>query len=169
MRKTAIIGLVVLIIALVAFAVTYLNTVTSDTTRERVSQQSDPERGAVVAPTTPSAPSARPAKRVPAHFTTAPSAGSLAPSLAPERFTGRARDAYRAVREIPETIAQLPCYCYCDTNFNHKSLHSCFEDDHGSECRICIDEALLAYQLQKERNMTPAQIREQVIAKYGKW
>ena len=54
------------------------------------------------------------AKTIPAHFAVPPSKSSLGPTLNPESFTGITREAYRAVKEIPVTIAQLPCYCYCD-------------------------------------------------------
>src|SRR5215213_2919372 len=84
------------------------------------------------------------AKTVPAHFEVAPSKSSLGPTLNPESFTGITRDAYRAVKEIPVTIAQLPCYCHCDRGFGHKSLYSCFEDDHASHCDVCVREAVLA-------------------------
>jgi hypothetical protein len=105
--------------------------------------------------------------RVPAHFKTPPSKESLRPTLDPEQFTGPTRAAYMAVREIPQTIAQLPCYCYCDEGFGHKSLHSCFEDDHGAHCAVCVNEALLAYRMEKELKLTPAQIRERIIAQYS--
>src|SRR5215813_12874957 len=49
------------------------------------------------------------AQTIPAHFEVAPSKSSLGPTLEPEKFTGPTREAYRAVREIPVTIAQLPC------------------------------------------------------------
>jgi len=62
------------------------------------------------------------AKIVPAYYATAPNRASLGPTLAPEEFTGLTRDAYRAAREIPVTLAQLPCYCYCDRGMGHKSL-----------------------------------------------
>ena len=107
------------------------------------------------------------AQTIPAHFETPPSRASLGPTLPPERFTGLTRDAYRAVREIPVTIAQLPCYCHCDRGFGHKSLYSCFEDDHASHCAVCVNEALLALKLEKEQKLTPAQIREAIIAQYG--
>src|SRR5688572_18123706 len=61
----------------------------------------------------PQAPVSR-EKIVPAHYKTAPSRASLGPTLEPEKFTGLTRDAYRAVKQIPVTIAQLPCYCHCD-------------------------------------------------------
>ena len=104
-------------------------------------------------------------KRVPA-FEVAPVRANLAPTLDPERFTGMTRDAYRAVRQIPTTIAQLPCYCHCDEGFGHKSLYSCFEDDHAAHCAVCVNEALLALMLEKEQKLTPAQIRERIVAQY---
>ena len=107
------------------------------------------------------------AQAIPAHFEVAPSRASLAPTLAPEKFFGPAREAYRAVREIPVTIAQLPCYCHCDRGFGHKSLYSCFEDDHASHCAVCVNEALLALRLQKEEKLTPAQIRDRIVAQYS--
>jgi Protein of unknown function with PCYCGC motif len=107
------------------------------------------------------------AQTIPAHFEVAPSKSSLGPTLEPEKFTGLARDAYRAVREIPVTIAQLPCYCHCDKGFGHKSLYSCFEDDHAAHCAVCVNEALLALKLEKEKKLTPAQIRETIVAQYS--
>jgi hypothetical protein len=104
-------------------------------------------------------------KRVPA-FEVAPTRASLAPTLDPERFTGLTRDAYRAVRQIPVTIAQLPCYCHCDEGFGHKSLYTCFEDDHAAHCAVCVNEALLALKLEKDEKLNPAQIRERIVAQY---
>ena len=104
--------------------------------------------------------------RVPAYQSVAESK-SLGPTLAPDQFIGKTRTAYKVAKEIPATLAQLPCYCNCDKGFGHKSLHSCFEDDHASHCAVCVDEALLAYQLQKEQKMTPEQVREQIIEKYS--
>ena len=111
--------------------------------------------------------SATGAKTIPAYFQVAPSKSSLAPTLEPEKFTGPTRDAYRAVREIPVTIAQLPCYCHCDKGYGHKSLYSCFEDDHAAHCAVCVNEALLALKLEKEQKLTPAQIRETIVAQYS--
>ena len=111
--------------------------------------------------------SASGAHTIPAHFEVAPSKSSLGPTLAPEKFTGITRDAYRAVREIPVTIAQLPCYCHCDKGYGHKSLYSCFEDDHAAHCAVCVNEALLALKLEKEQKLTPAQIRETIVAQYS--
>ncbi len=107
------------------------------------------------------------AKTLPAHFDQAPSRSSLGPTLQPEQFTGLVRDAYRAVREIPQTIAQMPCYCHCDRGMGHKSLYSCFEDDHASHCAVCVNEALLALKLEREQKLSPAQIRDRIIEQFG--
>ena len=107
------------------------------------------------------------AKTVPAYFEVAPSKSNLGPTLDPNSFTGITRDAYRAAKEIPVTLAQLPCYCHCDEGFGHKSLYSCFEDDHASHCDVCVREALLALKLEKEQKMTPAQIRDTIVAQYS--
>lgn len=106
--------------------------------------------------------------RVPAYAKTAAEWKGLPPTLAPEQFPGKARMAYLAVREIPEVIAQLPCYCYCDEGHGHKSLHTCYVDTHAAQCAVCVEEALLAYALHKEAKLTPAQIRERIVAQYGK-
>ena len=116
--------------------------------------------------TTQTTPAAQSQVRVPA-FQTARSASDLPPTLQPEQFTGPTRDAYRVVKEIPETIAQLPCYCYCDSSIGHKSLHSCFEDTHASQCTVCVNEALIAYNLQKS-GMDPAKIREHIVKQYSR-
>ena len=104
--------------------------------------------------------------RVPAHYDTPPALSSLAPILPPGKFSGLTRDAYKAVGEIPQTIAQLPCYCHCDEGFGHKSLQSCFVDDHAAHCAICVEEALAAYKLHKQ-GLTAAQIRERIVAEYS--
>ncbi len=104
---------------------------------------------------------------VPAFEISAAALKNLAPTLAPEKFSGKQRLGYLAAKEIPQTLAQLPCYCHCDKGFGHKSLQTCFVDDHAAHCAICIDEALLALQLEKKEKLSPAQIRERIIAQYG--
>ena len=109
-------------------------------------------------------PASNAAAEVPAHYENPPR--TLPPTLAPEKFPGKTREAYQAAKDIPQTLAQLPCYCHCDRGMGHKSLHSCFEDDHAAHCDVCVNEAIMAYGMQKQ-GMTPAQIREQIIAKYS--
>ena len=104
--------------------------------------------------------------RVPAYHTTAPGVGMLQPTLSPELFTGNKRLAYQAAKDIPQILAQLPCYCHCDRGQGHKSLHSCFESEHGENCGICIGEALMAYNLHQNR-VSVSEIRKQIIDAYG--
>jgi hypothetical protein len=104
--------------------------------------------------------------RVPA-FMEASQVGNLPPTLPATNFTGKTREAYAAANEIPGTLAQLPCYCHCDQAFGHKSLQTCFVDDHAAQCAVCVDEALLAYRLQKEEKKTPEQVRQIIIEKYS--
>ncbi|HEV2860487.1 MAG TPA: CYCXC family (seleno)protein [Pyrinomonadaceae bacterium] len=103
----------------------------------------------------------------PAFITDAAQLKELKPTLPPERFQGMQRLGYIAAREIPQTLAQLPCYCHCDKGFGHKSLQSCFVDDHAAHCAVCIEEALLALRLQKQEGMSPEQVRQRIIAEYG--
>ena len=100
-------------------------------------------------------------------FMDASQVGDLPPTLPATNFTGKTREAYAAAKEIPGTLAQLPCYCHCDKAFGHKSLQTCFVDDHAAQCAVCVDEALLAYRLQKEEKKTPEQVRQIIIEKYA--
>ena len=106
-------------------------------------------------------------ERTPAYLKTAPALNNLRPTLPPELFKGNERLAYQAAKEIPQTLAQLPCYCHCDKGHGHQSLHSCFESEHGENCGICIGEALMAYNLEKRSKLNVVQIRERIIAAYG--
>jgi hypothetical protein len=107
-------------------------------------------------------------EEVPAFVTDAGALKSLQPTLSPALFYGKQREGYQVAKEIPRTLAQLPCYCHCDRGFGHKSLHSCFVDDHAAHCAICIDEALVAYRLEKEEKLKPEQIRARIIAQFSK-
>jgi Protein of unknown function with PCYCGC motif len=115
--------------------------------------------------TTPAVPEPT-APRVPA-FQSAVEAGNLPKTLPASQFVGKAREAYEVAKKIPGTLAQLPCYCECDRGFGHKSLHTCFVDDHASGCAVCVDEALLAYKLEKEQKLSPEQVREKIIEQYS--
>ena len=105
--------------------------------------------------------------RVPAYYATAPGLGVLQPTLSPELFTGNTRLAYQAAKDIPQILAQLPCYCHCDRGQGHKSLYSCFESEHGQNCGICIGEALMANNLHKQ-GISAGEIRKEIIGAYGK-
>ena len=111
--------------------------------------------------------SAAPKVRIPAHFTEAPPLASLGPTLSPGQFTGVVKQAYQVAKDIPQTLAQLPCFCDCDKSIGHKSLHSCYEDEHAVGCGICLESALIASDL-KRQGIGDAEIRDRLIAKYSK-
>jgi hypothetical protein len=158
--------LIVGIVVLAVVAVLIVSSAGKDQTTSTATHTT-PTNQSIPAHNHPADTSASGANTVPAFFQVAPSKSSLAPTLAPEKFTGPTRDAYRAVREIPVTIAQLPCYCHCDKGFGHKSLYSCFEDDHAAHCAVCVNEALLALKLEREQKLSPAQIRETIVAQFS--
>ena len=106
------------------------------------------------------------ASAIPAHYEVAPATAELGPVLPASQFVGKTREAYQAAKQIPTLLAQMPCYCHCDRGMGHKSLHSCFEDDHAAHCATCVDEALMTYELQK-RGLSPKQIRDKIIAEFS--
>ena len=74
--------------------------------------------------------------------------------------------AYRMAAKIPAVLHQQPCYCRCDREMNHNSLHSCFEGTHGAACSTCMKEAVFSYQ-ETKKGRTPAQIRAEI--EKGAW
>jgi hypothetical protein len=54
------------------------------------------------------------------------------PTLSPQMFNGKVRQAYAIARTIPEVLDRLYCYCRCRENFGHKNLLSCYVDTHAS-------------------------------------
>jgi hypothetical protein len=55
----------------------------------------------------------------------------LPKTLDPNLFKRRAKEAYQVAREIPEVLAQMPCFCECEA-FGHENLLDCFIDQHGA-------------------------------------
>jgi hypothetical protein len=59
--------------------------------------------------------------------------GEKRPVVDASRFFGQTRAAYEAAKKHPAVLDKLYCWCKCSNEpFNHKSLLSCFADDHGS-------------------------------------
>ncbi len=112
-----------------------------------------------------------PADDVPAYNAAAPTR-PLAPILSGQQLTGPyfahayQVTAYRMAAKIPAVLHQQPCYCRCDREMGHNSLHSCFEGTHGAACSTCMKEGVFAYQ-QTKLGRTPAQIR--VAIEKGEW
>jgi hypothetical protein len=108
---------------------------------------------------------ANPADDVPAYHPSAPlNIHALPPILHGAQLTGPNFSypwqvhVYKLAAEVPGVIYQLPCNCRCDREFGHTSLHSCFENTHGTECSTCAKEGFYAYYKTKA-GWTPAQIR----------
>ena len=74
--------------------------------------------------------------------------------------------AYKMAAKIPGVLHQQPCYCRCDREMGHNSLHSCFEGTHGAACSTCMKEGVYAYQ-QTKKGKTVSQIRAGV--ERGEW
>ncbi len=112
-----------------------------------------------------------PADDVPAYNAAAPTR-TLAPILSGQQLTGPyfthayQVTAYKMAAKIPAVLHQQPCYCRCDREMGHNSLHSCFEGTHGAACSTCMKEGVFAYQ-QTKLGRTPAQIR--VAIEKGEW
>ena len=110
-----------------------------------------------------------PANEIPAYNAAPPKAGEkLPPIMSGAQLTGPSFTmpvqvaAYNAAAEVPRVLHQLPCYCYCDRNHGHNSLHSCFESTHGAMCGTCMAEALFAAQ-ETKKGKTAKQIRTEII------
>jgi Protein of unknown function with PCYCGC motif len=107
-----------------------------------------------------------PAEDVPAYHPSAPlKVSSLPPILAGAQLSGEHFQypwqvhIYQQAAKIGNVLYQLPCNCRCDRALGHKSLRSCYEGPHGTECDTCAKEELFAYQ-QTRLGKTPAQIRD---------
>ncbi len=79
-----------------------------------------------------------------------PSVPGEPPVLDPNRFFGHAKSGYAAAQLCPEICAKLFCYCGCDMTDDHDSLLDCFTSDHGVDCHICQEEALIALKMKRE-------------------
>lgn len=88
-------------------------------------------------------------------------------TLPPENFAGVTAAAYQIAKEIPEVLDSLHCYCECKKNFGHKSLLTCYVDDHAAYCGVCMDEAFMAYELHKQ-GKSIAEIRRAVDDRYSR-
>jgi hypothetical protein len=90
---------------------------------------------------------------VPVHYDRAGDAMPFPATLEPASFKQtEVREAYQTAKEIPEVLAQQPCYCYCQRK-GHRSLLDCFKTDHAASCSICVREALLAAQMHRQQKL----------------
>lgn len=93
--------------------------------------------------------------------------GEKRPTMSPGYFIGKTAKAYKVAGEIPQILDKIYCYCRCQDNHGHKSLLTCFVDRHGSQCGICMDEALMAYDLHK-KGYSPEEIVGKIDATFDR-
>ena len=93
--------------------------------------------------------------------------GEKRATMSPGHFIGKTGRAYRSAKENPDLLDKIYCYCKCQDNRGHKSLLTCFVDRHGSQCGVCMDEALMASDLRK-KGYGDEEIVEKVNAKFSK-
>lgn len=83
-------------------------------------------------------------------------------TLDPKLFSGNASRAYVLAAQIPQTVAQIHCYCNC----NMESLLICYTNDHAASCDECQEEVFMASDLLK-KGYTLDQIRQKIHEKFG--
>jgi len=104
--------------------------------------------------------------QVPVYFRRIEDARPFPQTMDPAQFQiANFRDAYSVAKEIPDVLAQQPCYCYCQRQ-GHRSLLDCFKSFHATSCDICINEARLAGQLSRQ-GKTAEEIRGAIVQKQG--
>jgi hypothetical protein len=82
-----------------------------------------------------------------------PRAGLTAADVdSPEKYAAypRVREIYTMAAQIPQVLDGLYCHCDCSKHSNHRSLLTCFQDDHGAACDVCLTEAALAYDMTRQ-------------------
>lgn len=89
------------------------------------------------------------------------------PVLPYSQFSGKTATAYRYAAETPEVVDRQFCYCYCEKNFGHKTLLTCFTDDHGAKCGICQNEAIRAHEL-LQQGVSMEEIKKTIDAEFSK-
>jgi hypothetical protein len=87
---------------------------------------------------------------------------NLPTTLDPRLFSGNASRAYALAAQIPQTVAQIHCYCNCDM----ESLLICYTNDHAANCDECQEEVFMASDLLK-KGYTVDQIRQKIHERFG--
>ena len=74
---------------------------------------------------------------------------------------------FNMVREIPEVVDGIYCYCGCADMPDHYSLLSCYEADGMAQaCVLCQGEGRMVYDLHKQ-GKTLEQIRKAIDRNFG--
>lgn len=62
----------------------------------------------------------------------------------------RVAEIYGEVAKVPEVVDGVYCYCQCEEHAGHYSLLDCFQNDHASQCDICLSEGDMVYRMHKD-------------------
>jgi hypothetical protein len=89
------------------------------------------------------------------------------PVMDPSRYFGAAAMGYAAAKAAPEVMAKLFCYCGCDETDSHNALIDCFTGNHGMDCHICQEEAVLALRMYRD-GATMTEIQKRIDADFAK-
>lgn len=90
--------------------------------------------------------------------------GETKPTINPAMYVGKIATAYRIAQGNRELLDSMFCYCYCK-RMGHKSLLSCYTDQHAANCSICMDQAIYAYKLSKQGLSIP-EVRKMMDKKF---
>jgi len=104
----------------------------------------------------------REAPTTPRHaYHTEPPKGPLPSTLDPAQFANKktAFVVYCLAGRVKEFLYQMPCYCPCDKQGGHTSLLDCYTSKHGTACKICQKEVIVAYEQSKD-GKTASEIRQ---------
>lgn len=89
------------------------------------------------------------------------------PVVDPMRYTQlRQIKAYGLAKRHRQVLDQTFCYCGCAMSIRHKSLLSCFADNHAANCGICMDEAELAGEM-TEKGEPMTKIVDAIDSRFG--
>ena len=97
------------------------------------------------------------------------SGAKLVATMAPSYFSKdpKARAAYQVAKDMPEVLAELPCFCGCMSSYGHENNLFCFRDEHGSGCAICEDIALDARDMHN-KGLSIDRIKQAIRERYSR-
>ncbi len=90
-------------------------------------------------------------------------------TVSPARYAGypRIHRVYAMAEGVKGTLDGLYCYCRCKEHSDHRSLLTCFQSDHGAGCDVCLDQAALAYRMQRQ-GASLDEIRQETDRQFGR-
>ncbi len=76
----------------------------------------------------------------------------LDPNLFAKGYEPDVKPAYEVARKYPDMLDRIHCFCECKESprERHKTLLTCFTNEHAAGCGICLREALLAAKLKDQ-------------------